>query len=75
MAEPKDEREELEELKHREPASTGLEGAADEDAGVIRHADVEGGEDISIDAGPPSFAGGVRGSPVPNRSAIREGED
>ncbi len=55
--------------------STGLEGAAEEDSGVIRHADVEGGEEIAIDVGPPSFAGGVRGSPVPNRADIREGED
>jgi hypothetical protein len=44
-----------------------LEGAAGEDAGVVRWAGVEGGEQVAIDGGPPSAAGGAIGSPLPTR--------
>ena len=57
-------------LSPEDVEDTALEGAADEDAGVIRRADVEGGEDISIDA-PPSPAGGIRNSPIPSHEDLR----
>ena len=68
MAQRKDQRpEEIE----QEQQDVGLEGAAEEDSGILRHAEVEGGDEIAIDL-PPSGAGGIRGSPAPNRDDIEE---
>lgn len=52
--------------------TTGLEGAAEEDTGIIRDEEVEGGEELSIGGSPPSAAGGTRGSPAPTRDDVRK---
>lgn len=48
----------------KDAKDVALEGAAEPDSGIVRHAEVEGGDQISIDAGPPSAAGGERGWPT-----------
>jgi hypothetical protein len=79
MADPKDElrgrQEEPEETARRrgrgEEREQGLEGAAEEDAGVFRREEgVEGGDELSIGGGPPSAAGGTRGSPAPTHEDL-----
>lgn len=50
----------------------GFEGAAQEDAGLLRHEPVEGGDELSIGGGPPSAAGGERNSRLPTRDDFQE---
>ncbi len=57
----------------KDEKTSGLEGAADDQAGIIRESEaVEGGEDLSIGGGPPSAAGGTRKSPAPTREDLRD---
>ena len=58
--------------KKREVQSTGLEGASEGQAGIIRDEEVERGEEVSIGGSPPSAAGGTRGSPAPTREDLRD---
>lgn len=60
----------------RENADVGMEGAAEEDSGVIRRqAGIERGDEISIGGSPPSGAGGTIGSPAPNQDDVKEIEE
>jgi len=70
MADPK--RPDEEALTGEDAKVAGLEGAAEEDAGFLRHAEVERGDEVSIAGSPPSAAGGEVGSPVPTRDDIEE---
>jgi hypothetical protein len=58
------------EVAEQEREHPGLEGAAEEDAGVMRHAEVEGGDELSIAGSPPSAAGGTCHTAAPTRDDI-----
>lgn len=60
-----------ERLKERRAASDGLEGAAGNEGGLFHEEEVEGGDELSLGGGPPSAAGGVRHSPLPNRDDVK----
>jgi hypothetical protein len=50
-----------------------LEGAAEEEAGILHDEPVEGGDELSIGGGPPSGAGGTRGTPLPTHDDLHQG--
>lgn len=58
-----------------EERSTGLEGAAEEGAGVVRPQPVEGGEELSIGGGPPKGAGGEKHPTAPTQHDLRDPEE
>ena len=72
MANPRSDRKELERRDQEKPAEVGLEGAAELNSGVLRDADVEGGEELSIGGGPPEAAGGEPRSPVPTHKDVHD---
>lgn len=72
MANPRGDRKELERRDQEEPAEVGLEGAAEKNSGVLRDAEVEGGEELSIGGGPPEAAGGEVHSSLPTHKDVHD---
>jgi hypothetical protein len=54
-----------------EQEQIALESAAQEQSGIIREEDVEGGDELSIGGSPPSGAGGSRHSRAPTRDDVQ----